>query len=69
MGTCSVLWWNRTFPMVYFRTDLSYPNFLAVISGLRGLLFPSHIASSTVRVYLPDENAFRHFDVERGGVG
>ena len=55
--------------MVYFRTDLSYPNFLAIVSGLCGLLFPSHLAGSAVRIYLSDENAFRHFDVERSGVG
>ena len=54
--------------MVYFRTDLSYPNFLAIVGGLCDLLFPSHLAGSAIRVHLTDEDAFRHFDIEWGGI-
>ena len=55
--------------MVHSRTDLSYLNSHAIPSTRHGLLFPNHLPGSAIWVYLTDENTFRHFDVERGGVG
>ena len=64
-----MLLWNRTFPMAHSDTDLSYPNSHAIPSSRHGLLFPNHLAGGTVRIYLPDENTFRHFDVEWSRIG
>ena len=55
--------------MIHYRADLSYPNSRTIPSTQHGLLFPNHLASGTIRIYLPDEVTFRHFNVEWSIIG